>query len=232
MAGFTGFPAETIEFLTELAQHNERSWFDANRERYEGCVREPALAFIDAMREPLASISPSFLAVAKKTGGSLMRIHRDTRFSKDKRPYKTNIGIQFRHSQGRDIHAPGYYLHLDPEQAFIGTGLWHPDRVALAAIRDAISEHPERWIAVRDERAFTRHFELQGDSLSRPPRGYAADHPCIDDLKRKDFIAVKSLDHERFLSRRLVGDVTRAMQTSAQFMSFLCRATGVQFQAA
>ena len=94
--------------------------------------------------------SPSMLAVASKSGGSLFRIHRDTRFSKDKSPYKTWAAVQFRHEAGRDAHAPCYYLHLAPGEVFVGAGIWHPDRPALDAIRARIDEHPTDWVKARD----------------------------------------------------------------------------------
>ena len=115
MPKFTGFPPGTLRFLRELERNNDREWFAVNKPRYEALVREPALDFIATMGPKLLSISDHFVALPKKTGGSLMRVYRDTRFGKDKTPYKTNIGIQFRHEVAKDIHAPGYYLHIDNE---------------------------------------------------------------------------------------------------------------------
>ena len=122
------FHEELFTFLRQIRQHNERTWFETNKPLYETAVRMPAFAFINAMGPRLATASPHFRAVAKKNGGSLMRIYRDTRFSKDKTPYKTNVGIQFRHELGRDVHAPGYYVHLEPGRCFLGAGIWRPGR--------------------------------------------------------------------------------------------------------
>ena len=223
---FPGFPGDTLAFLAELHRHNERPWFEANRARYESLVREPALEFISAMAEPLARFAPRFRAVAKKAGGSLMRVHRDVRFSADKRPYKTNIGIQFRHELGRDVHAPGYYVHVDPWSVFVGVGCWRPDPVALAAIRRRISELPADWTGARDEAGFAARFELAGESLRRPPRGFDAAHPLVEDLKRKDFIAVRHLDPASIHGPGFFDEVTGACETAAPFMGFLCRALG------
>ena len=137
---FNGFDPSMLGFLDELAQNNERDWFAENKHRYERLVREPALDFIVAMGPLLDRIAPQFEAVAKKMGGSLMRVFRDTRFGRDKTPYKTNVGIQFRHTQGKDVHAPGYYLHIEPGAHFIGAGMWRPDPDSLAGIRNAIVE--------------------------------------------------------------------------------------------
>ena len=114
-------------FLNSLAKNNDRTWFEANREQFECDVRTPLLSFISDFDVYLQRLSPHFVADARKVGGSLFRIHRDVRFSKDKSPYKTNVGVHFRHEQAQDAHAPGYYLHLQPRNSFVGGGIWHPD---------------------------------------------------------------------------------------------------------
>ena len=108
------FDPEFFEFMADLAANNDREWFAANKERYEAEVLEPALAFIEDFSYRLREISPNFVADPRRTGGSLFRIYRDTRFAKDKTPFKTHTGMQFRHVAGKDVHAPGFYLHLDP----------------------------------------------------------------------------------------------------------------------
>ena len=139
------FGPELFAFLVELRANNDRDWFAANKARYEADVLEPALAFIEDFGFRLQGISPHFRADPRRSGGSLFRIHRDTRFSKDKSPYKTNTGMYFRHERGKDAHAPGYYLHLAPGEVFGGGGIWHPDAPALAAIREAIVRDPDGW---------------------------------------------------------------------------------------
>ena len=116
---FTGFPKDLNDFFTELEVNNNRDWFADNKERYLQNVAQPALDFITAMEKPLKKISPHFTAVAKRSGGSLMRIYRDTRFSKNKTPYKNNLGIHFRHESGKDVHAPGFYFHYSLDESFI-----------------------------------------------------------------------------------------------------------------
>ena len=128
------FTSDSINFLKKLAKNNDRDWFQDNKADYEDLIRSPALQFIDDMANQLAMLSPHFLAIPKKVGGSLMRVYRDTRFSKDKSPYKTNIGIQFRHEQGKDVHAPGFYFHVEPGDCFVGVGLWRPESKALNKI--------------------------------------------------------------------------------------------------
>ena len=221
------FSPDTLAFLRELAANNERDWFAANKARYEADVLDPALAFIAAMQKPLAKLAPSFTAVPKRVGGSLMRVYRDTRFSQNKAPYKTNIGIQFRHGAGKDVHAPGYYVHIEADNAFVGVGSWHPAAPMLAAIRAHIAEHSGTWRRAIGGKRFTAEFELAGESLKRPPRGYAADHPAIDDLKRKDFIAVAEFAPTDILDAAFARDVTARFRAASPFMRFLCEANGL-----
>lgn len=228
-SGFQGFPLGLLHFLEELSRHNHKRWFDANKARYEFEVREPALAFIAAMEKPLRKVSPHFVASAKKVGGSLMRIHRDVRFGHDKTPYKTNVGIQFRHEVGKDVHAPGYYLHIAIDECFLGAGVWRPDAPALAAIRERIIEEPARWKRARGNKRFVSSWKLGGESLSRPPRGYDPEHPLIDDLKRKDHIAVTPLDHDDLFADDLVERVAEALGRTKPYVGFLCDAMGLPF---
>ncbi|MGI9203625.1 MAG: DUF2461 domain-containing protein [Woeseiaceae bacterium] len=230
MAGrYARFTPESVAFLTELKNNNNRDWFKENKSRYEEQVLDVALNFIQSMHDPLAEIAPHFTAIPKRMGGSLMRVYRDTRFSKNKTPYKTNIGIQFRHEQARDVHAPGYYLHIDPDEVFLGAGMWRPASDALRGIRERISDKPKEWEQVRDDKTFSRHFSLGGETLSRPPRGFAKDHVMIDDIKRKDFIAVKNMSHEDALNPRFQQKVETAFRAATPYMQFLCKAVNVQF---
>ena len=132
---FNGFSREMVKFYSELRENNERDWFNANKQRYLDDVAEPALDFIRAMEAPLKKVSPYFTAIPKRSGGSLLRIYRDTRFSKNKTPYKTNLGIHFRHEVGKDVHAPGFYFHFDLDEVFIGAGVWCPASEPLNKIR-------------------------------------------------------------------------------------------------
>lgn len=223
------FSKETFSFLCALAKNNSRDWFEQNKADYEATVRGPALQFIADMADDLAILSPHFLAQAKKVGGSLMRVHRDVRFSKDKRPYKTNIGIQFRHEMGKDVHAPGFYLHIEPKECFVGVGIWRPDAPALGKIRDVISEHPAKWRQAISNKTFNKHFELSGESLSRPPRGYDKNHPLIDDIKRKDFIAISRMDDEQIINPRFKKQVLDRFRMTNDYMAFLCKALELRY---
>ncbi|RMF01690.1 MAG: DUF2461 domain-containing protein [Chloroflexi bacterium] len=218
---------ELFDFFREIKQNNNRDWFAANKARFESVVREPLLQFIVDFGVRLAEISPHFVADARKSGGSLFRIYRDVRFSKDKVPYKTAAGVQFRHERGKDVHAPGFYLHLEPDSVFIGAGIWHPDNKTLSKIRDAIVENPESWQAVKHGQPFAGAFQLGGDSLKRAPKGYDPDHPMIEDLRRKDFIASRQLSETDACRPDFVDRFAEDCRKAAPFVAFLTRAIGL-----
>ena len=220
---------ELITFLKELKKNNDREWFQKNKDRYESEVREPLLKFIEAFGPRLEKISPHFVADFRKTGGSLFRIYRDTRFSHDKRPYKTHAGVQFRHERASDVHAPGFYLHIEPEQAFVGVGIWHPDSGTLKLLRDAIVENPAKWKRAKSANAFAERFELAGDSLKRAPKGYDPDHPLIEDLRRKDFIAVMKLKEKDITAPDFLDRFTETCTAGKPFMRFLAEACGLEW---
>jgi uncharacterized protein (TIGR02453 family) len=223
------FTRATLQFLAELGHHNERAWFEANKARYERDVRDPALALIRSLAPHLKKVSRHLVASDKKVGGSLMRVHRDVRFARDKAPYKTNIGIQFRHEAGKDVHAPGLYLHVEAERCFLGAGLWHPEPEALAAIREAIQAKPAAWRKARDDAAFRRHFSLAGESLKRPPAGIAADHPLVEDLKRKDHMAVVELEPADAIGAGFPELVIDRFAAARPYLRFLTSARGLRF---
>ena len=223
------FTKQTFSFLSSLSENNTREWFEQHKQDYEDLVRSPALDFITDMGNELPAISKHFRALPKKVGGSLMRVQRDTRFSPDKTPYKTNIGIHFRHEVGKDVHAPGYYVHIEPGECFVGVGLWRPDADALFRIRDAIAKNGEAWVKARDDRNFRKYFSLEGDALANAPRGFAKDHPLAEDLKRKDFIGLAALSNANVTSGDLRALVMERFKQAGPMMRFLCGALGLRF---
>ena len=229
MVRFEGFPVSCTSFLEALGRNNSRDWFTANKQDYETQVRDPALAFIAAMAPELERISPHFGAIPKKIGGSLMRVQRDIRFSKDKTPYKTNIGIQFRHALGKDVHAPGFYVHIEPGRCFLGAGIWRPDAKALARIRDFIVDNPASWRKARDHKPFKGTYALEGEFLQRPPRGYPPEHPLIEDLKRKDFIARSDFDEAEIGVPGFCAMVGNRFRRAGPFVEYLCAALDIPF---
>jgi uncharacterized protein (TIGR02453 family) len=218
------FGPELFGFLAELREHNERDWFAANKERYEADLLEPALAFVEDFEPHLHAISPHFRADARRVGGSLFRIYRDTRFSKDKTPYKTTAGIYFKHEQSKEVRAPGFYLHLAPGDVFAGGGIWHPDTQTANAVREAIAADPDGW------RAAVAGVRLgDGEALKRVPSGFDKDHPLADDLKRKDFAAIERLSEQEATAPLFLDRYAAACRAMAPLMRFLCGAVGARF---
>ncbi|MGD2064657.1 MAG: DUF2461 domain-containing protein [Nitrospirota bacterium] len=228
---FSGFPKELFAFLEELARNNNREWFGANKRRYEADVVEPVLRFIEAVGvEVLPRISKSFVADPRKSGGSMFRIFRDTRFSHDKRPYKENVGCQFRHVLGRDVHAPGFYVHLEPGRVFVGAGAWKPAQPALEQMRAAIVARPEAWSRVIEDPELSSHFGgIEGESLKRPPKGIDADHPHIEDLKRKSHFVLKDVAPSRVLRPAFLDDVEETFTRASPLMRLLTEAVGLSY---
>jgi uncharacterized protein (TIGR02453 family) len=213
------FSADLLKFLKDLAKHNNREWFNARKALYESVVRDPALRFIAHFAVVLPRIAPGYIADPRASGGSLFRIYRDTRFSNDKTPYKTHIGMQFRHrAGGRDAHAPCFYFHLAPRDCFIAAGLWHPDPIALAKVRRAIAENPKAWKTAR------RGYKLDGESLKRPPKGFDPKHPCIEDIKRKDFLTWIPMKESQVCGGKVMDDVAAACRKMKRLVDFLSRA--------
>ncbi|MEE4173010.1 MAG: DUF2461 domain-containing protein [Xanthomonadales bacterium] len=231
MVAFEGFPRDFTAFFRELKAHNERSWFEENKPRYQESVVRPMMAFIEAMKAPLADISPHYLAIPRAHGGSMFRIYRDTRFSKDKTPYKTHAAAQFRHRLGRDVHAPGFYLHLGPDGVAIGGGIWRPPSPALRALREFIVDNPGAWRKIRDDRAVRERGGLQGDQLKRAPRGFDPEHAHIDDLRRKSFYVMEQAPAGVMHDGDFLDRVVATYRATAPLNHYVCDALELPFAA-
>jgi uncharacterized protein (TIGR02453 family) len=228
--GFTGLPPGFFKFLSELAKNNNRDWFQENKGRFEAEVQGPALGLVSAIGDRMSSVSPHIVVEAKKAGGSLMRIYRDVRFAKDKSPYQTHIAAQFRHARGKGVSAPGFYMSLSPGKSMLGVGIWQPEPPDLLKIRKVIESKTDAWLKARDDRGFRAAFpELAGESLKRPPAGFPPDHPCVEDLKRKDFVAFKPIADSEARDAAFPDRVTASFKTSTPLMRFLCSAVGLPF---
>lgn len=216
------FNPELFDFLRQLKRHNNRDWFARNKARYEKVLRDPSLMFINSFGPHLHKLSSHFVADPRPARGSLFRIYRDTRFSPDKQPFKTHVGMRFYHASGKDAHAPVFYLHLEPGNCFAGAGVWHPDNIAVTKIRMAIIAEPRQWAKAREK------LELEGDSLMRPPRGFDANHPFIQDIKRKNFVASVVLTEAQVCGSRFIRDFAAACRTMLPLVEFTTRALGLQ----
>jgi len=228
---FEGFPPDMFSFLSDLARNNNRDWFQSHKPRYREVVVEPMGQFIVAMRTRLEGISEHFNADPRPHGGSMFRIYRDARFSKDKRPYKENVGCQFRHLMGKNAHAPGFYVHLEPGQVFIGAGIWKPDSAALSRIREAIVDNPAAWKKVTSNAVFEQYFDgLCGDSLQRAPRGFSPDHPMIADLRHKSFYVMQQVDQLAACNDQFVNAVERVFRAADPLMEFISFALALPYR--
>jgi uncharacterized protein (TIGR02453 family) len=230
MTAFKGLPKDFFAFFKELAANNERGWFEANKERYKASVVAPLSDFITAMAPRVAKISKHIVCDPRPNGGSMFRIYRDVRFGKDKSPYKTNAGVQFRHALGRDAHAPGFYVHFATDEVFFGGGIWMPDSEPLNNVRRAIADDAKAWKKVVEDKAFTKAFKgLEGEALVRPPKGFDPGHPFIGDIKRKSFFAMHESSVKVATSAALIDEVDGAFRAARPLMAFLCKAVGAPF---
>lgn len=223
MAGPAHFSPEAFTFLRQLKRNNDRDWFAKNKGRYQQFIVEPALSFINDFAPCLYKISPFFVADARPTRGSLFRIYRDIRFSPDKRPFKTHIGMHFFHSSGKDAHAPVFYLHLEPGHCFAAAGIWHPESRVLTRVRTAIVREAKQWAKVR------KNLTLDGDRLTRLPRGFDPKHPFIEDIKMKDFVAHVPFTEEQICANGFVRDFANASRKMAPLVEFTTYALGLKF---
>lgn len=225
------FGRSVYEFLKELAENNDKTWWEDNKQRYLDNIREPALDFIVDFGERLQSISPHFTADTRVNGGSLMRPYRDMRFSKGA-PYKTNVGIQFRHKAGKDVHAPGFYVHIEPSRNFAGVGLWTPETSVARNIRHAINDDPDGWGKAAHSRSFTNSWtigEYAEGRLKRVPKELDPDHPYPDDLRLRSFIAERPLTQKLVTSTSFADDLLKSFDKAGPYTRFLCEAIGVPF---
>lgn len=236
------FTPATFKFLSDLKRNNRRDWFEKNKARYEAEVKQPCLRFIADLAEPLQKISAEYVANPRPVGGSLFRIYRDARFSKDKSPYKTHAGMRFYHRATRatargeagnaaigQLDAPVFYLHLEPGQCFIGGGLWHPQPDAVKRVRNYMVGNPASWKKATRDAKFRKLFELDGDTLSRPPQGYDPAHELIADIKRKDFVCTASLGEKELCAPDAMKTVLRHYALASPMIDWLCGALDLDY---
>jgi uncharacterized protein (TIGR02453 family) len=180
------FPAEGLRFLRQLKRNNNRDWFQANKETYERAVKAPMQELVIAIGEAFRRFAPEMVADPKL---SVYRIYRDTRFSKDKTPYKTHVAAIFP-VRGLPKHSgPGLYFHISPEEVLIAGGIYMPEPEVVRAVRQQIAEHPKRFLAIVEARSFRKSFgELEGEQLRSMPKGFSPDHLAAKYLRYKQFL--------------------------------------------
>lgn len=182
-SGFEGFPKQTLTFLRGLTKNNDKEWFDAHRDEYDQFYIAPAKAFVAAMGEQLTKLSPGVQA-EPKVNGSIFRINRDVRFSKDKTPYKNHLDLWFWEGEDRKQGSSGFYFRLLPTQVMLGTGMHGFPKPVLESYRAAVDDDAtgKKLVALQKKLA-KAGYPLEGPGYKKVPRGYDADHPRAELLK-------------------------------------------------
>ncbi len=213
------FSAHTLRFLRALDRHNDREWFRAHKDEYEQHVRGPMIALVERLHEDFPRFAPELVADPKRC---LFRPYRDTRFTDDKRPIKTNIAAHFP-DRGFDRHGgAGLYLEVTPKWCWIGGGLYMPTSQDLTAIREHLATSYRQLEAIVESPGFTRAVgTLEGEQLKRMPRGYAADHPAGDYLRFRQFLAGREFPSGFCTERRFYTDVVKIFEQVAKLVRFL-----------
>jgi uncharacterized protein (TIGR02453 family) len=219
---FEGFGVGVVRFYEELAANNTRDWWHANRARYERDVRAPLEHLLEDLRGEFGE-------------AKVFRPNRDTRFSKDKSPYKTNIGASFpwvadepadggARSHTSNVHSSGGYFHLQPGEIYVGGGIWHPEKPWIDAFRRRVADDPDEIGALLGDRVFKKTFgslSKDGHALQRVPTGYPADHPAADLLKLKDVVFGRRLSDADATSPRLPDVIADSFAAGLPMMRFL-----------
>ncbi len=223
------FTPQFFEFYKSLAKNNNRDWFNEHKADYRQAVLEPMCAFIDDMAPRLRRISPHFVADSRPHGGSMFRIYRDVRFSKDKSPYKLHAACQFRHELGKDAHTVGFYVHISTGEVGFGGGIWMPPVAELLKIRNTIADNPHAWRDIKTSRTVKKYFGgIGGDGLKRPPRGFDAGHEHIEDIKRKSFFLMRREQPDIILDQNFVREVEKTFKAAMPLMEYIGYAQDIE----
>jgi uncharacterized protein (TIGR02453 family) len=229
---FTGFKPEAIQFLADLAANNDRAWFQPRKAEYERLLKEP-------MEELCVALEAEFRArdipLHADAARSPFRIYRDTRFSKDKSPYKTHVAASFGwagdgvdaatgRSHTENVHASGGYFHLQPGEIYVGGGVWHPDKEWLTAFRERVVDDYDGFRDLVEAPAFKQTFGEVGDdgeSLKRVPPGFPPDHPAADILRKKNLTFGRRLSDAEAMSPGLPGEIADSFAVGTPLMRYL-----------
>ena len=218
-------PKAALDFLADLARHNDRAWFTANKALCESDLIEPCRALVRTLCAKLQRDFPDVTGSDAKVGGSLTRLQRDTRFAKDGKPYHSHLGMHFWHASGKKMQVPGFFLRVDPQEVLVATGMHGPEPEPLRRIREAIDGDQKGWKRATQSAEFVRQWQgLEGETLKRVPAPWPADHPLADDLRRKDFTAFARLPAAQATKAGFADAVVERWRASKPLMTFLCQA--------
>lgn len=218
-SGFPGFPAEGIQFFRGLARNNNRDWFLPRKSIFEEKVKQPMQELVSALNASLMDYAPEYVT---DPGKAVYRFYRDTRFSKDKTPYKQQIAASFRR-RGLERHeGAGFYFSVSHKEVAVGGGVYMPAPETLLAIRNHIAGHHEAFRRIANSRTVRKLLgEVQGEQLSRPPKGFAAGHPAEDLLRMKQFLLYVELPPESATTARLFREIDSRFRAMTPFLEFL-----------
>jgi uncharacterized protein (TIGR02453 family) len=213
------FTPRTLTFLRGLAKNNDRAWFAAHKDAYERDVRAPMVALVERLAPELRAFAPDLAASPR---GSLYRIYRDTRFSADKSPFKTQVGAIFPHRDLPRHQGAGLYLEIGPAGVMIAGGIYMPQATELHALREHLANNAVRFRALVESPGFSRAAgPVTGDSLQRVPRGYPPDHPAAEYLKLKQFLFGRSFPAAFAVDPKFYRQVVKLFERMAPVIHFL-----------
>ncbi len=213
------FQPAALKFLRDLARHNDREWFQPRKHIFDAELKEPMLAVVRKVTDAMLDFAPSHVRPAEK---SLFRIYRDTRFAADKRPYKTHIAAWWAH-QGLDkTSGAGYYFHVSAKEVVIAAGAYMPEKEQLAAIRNWLLENHASFRKLLQSAAVRKHFtEFEGNALTRPPKGFPAEHEAMDLIKCRQWGLAATLPAETALDKNFAATVTKYLKIAAPIVDAL-----------
>lgn len=213
------FRPEALTFLRNLARHNERAWFQPRKANYEAELKEPMLAVIRKITEAMLDFAPNHVRPAEKC---IFRIYRDTRFSNDKRPYKTHVAAWWTHQGLGKTSGAGYYFHLSPKELIIAAGSYMPEKEQLAAIRHWLLDHHDEFRNLLRRPSVRRAFEeFEGNALTRPPKGFPKDHPALDLIRCRQWGLAATLPAGEALKPSLAATIIRHFRIAAPVVDSL-----------
>ncbi len=213
------FRPEALTFLRNLAKHNDRAWFQPRKEQFEAELKEPMLAIVRKITDAMVDFAPNHLRPAEK---SLFRIYRDTRFSSDKRPYKTHIAAWWRHEGLQKTSGAGYYFHVSAKEVIIAAGAYMPEKEQLAAIRHWLLDHHAELRKLLQNPKVRKHFdEFEGNALTRPPKGFPCEHPGMDLIRCRQWGLAAELPAKTALKKDIADVVIRYFKIAAPVVDAL-----------
>jgi uncharacterized protein (TIGR02453 family) len=213
------FRPEALSFLRNLAKHNDREWFQPRKAVYEAELKEPMLAVIRKITDAMMDFAPPFVRPAEK---SMFRIYRDTRFSSDKRPYKTHVAAWWTHTGLEKTSGAGYYFHISPKETIVAAGSYMPDKDQLAAIRNWLLDHHGEFRKLLQSAKVRKHFsEFEGNALTRPPKGFPCEHPGMDLIRCRQWGLAATLPAETALKSDLAAIIVKHFKIAAPVVDAL-----------